>query len=166
MAGAGPAGQEQAGPRGWSLGAMQVSHQPAAEEGRGALELHPLHLKVHTWRGRQKHSPRMKKHVAPDSRDHTEQRAPRLGEGAAWRVGRERLSMADLHLAWGQQLSVSTGRPEATGNTEETPANSQMPGKPPSTCPTQGGLCLWVKERERLQWKHTRMRPLWFSDPH
>lgn len=77
MAGTGPAGQEQAGPRGWGLGAVQVSHEPAAEEGRGALELHPLHLKVHTWRGKQKHSPGMKKHAAPDSTETTQSRGHR-----------------------------------------------------------------------------------------
>lgn len=48
MASTGPAGQEQAGPWGGGLGAVQVSHQPAAEEGRRALELHPFHLEVHT----------------------------------------------------------------------------------------------------------------------
>lgn len=53
VAGAGQAGQEQVGPWGRGQVAVQkVLHQPAAEEGRGAPELHPLHLEVHTWKGR------------------------------------------------------------------------------------------------------------------
>lgn len=52
VAGAGQAGQEQARPRGRvPVAVQQVFHEPAAEQGRGALELHPLHLKLHTWRG-------------------------------------------------------------------------------------------------------------------
>lgn len=57
VAGAGQAGQEQVGPRGGGQVAVQeVLHQPAAEEGRGAPELHPLHLEVHTWTGRREHT--------------------------------------------------------------------------------------------------------------
>lgn len=45
--GAGVAGQQWMRPRGHSLVAVQVPHKPTAEEGRGALELHPPHLEVH-----------------------------------------------------------------------------------------------------------------------
>lgn len=49
VAGAGQAGQEQAGPRGRvPVAVEEVFHQPAAEQGGGTLELHSLHLKLHT----------------------------------------------------------------------------------------------------------------------
>lgn len=47
--GAGQAGQQQLGMSGRGLLAVQeVFHQPAAEQGSRALELHPLHLKLNT----------------------------------------------------------------------------------------------------------------------
>lgn len=135
VGGAGQAGQQHAAAQGRVQAAVQqVLHQPAAEEGGWALELHAPHLKLHTCGGRRDRTP---------AEPHSRARPPRR---AAMRAGpcthrRARLRPAATpprHGARGQPVRQGSWRPSGSGETHHQRPTQMSLEKLPQHPPESG----------------------------
>ena len=139
------AGQQQAGVQGRVQAAVpQVLHQPAAEEGGRALELHAPHLKLHTCGGRRDWAP-----LSP-----TAVRAgpPRPQKGVV-----RPAAAPPQHRARGSQRPSDSGDPPPATNADEPREAAQHPARtePRTQCHPlctrcrpqhpSGHRCLWTQ---------------------